>query len=198
MESIGELIRRLREEKGEPLRKVAAFLDIDQAILSKMERGQRKASKAQVVKLAKYLGEDEKKMLIAWLSDRVLYTVQDEELAEEALKVAEKKVAYKKFRKKDQTALIRQIRECLRRDGRVEQAWIFGSFARGDDHPDSDIDIVIKEKPDRKFSYFDLADIQYKLENLLERKVDIGFADSLRPNIAENAKRDMKLIYENS
>ena len=96
MESIGELIRRLREEKGEPLRKVAAFLDIDQAILSKIERGQRKASKAQVMKLAKYFGEDERKMLVAWLSDRVLYAVQDEELAEEALRVAEEKIKYQK------------------------------------------------------------------------------------------------------
>ena len=54
MDTIGILIRKLRLEKGYPLRKVAAFLDIDQAILSKMERGQRRISKEQVVKLAKF------------------------------------------------------------------------------------------------------------------------------------------------
>ncbi len=94
MESIGELIRRLRENKGEPLRKVAAYLDVDQAILSKIERGKRKATKELVVKLAKYFGEDEKKMLVAYLSDRILYEVQDENFAKEALQVAEKKIAY--------------------------------------------------------------------------------------------------------
>ena len=54
MESIGEIIRRLRKEKCEPLRKVAAYLDIDQAVLSKIERGQRKATKKQGEKLANY------------------------------------------------------------------------------------------------------------------------------------------------
>ena len=54
MSSLGNTIRKLREVKQLPLRTVAAFLDIDQAILSKIERGQRKASREQVVKLAKY------------------------------------------------------------------------------------------------------------------------------------------------
>ncbi len=197
MESFGEQIRGLREEKGEPLRRVAAFLDIDQAVLSKIERGHRKATKKVVVNLAKYYGEDEKKMLIAWLSDQVLHTINDEELAEEVLKVAEEKVVYNKFRTKKRNVIERQIKKYFKGDGRVEKAWIFGSFARGDDNQNSDIDIVIKEKPDKKFSYFDLADIQYKLENLLDRKVDIGFVDTFRPNVASNVKEDMKLIYEN-
>jgi transcriptional regulator with XRE-family HTH domain len=41
-EKLGELLRRLRVEQKLPLRKVAALLDIDVAILSKMERGERK------------------------------------------------------------------------------------------------------------------------------------------------------------
>ena len=99
MESIGEIIRRLRKEKGEPLRKVAAYLDIDQAVLSKIERGQRKATKKQVEKLAKYFEANKKEMLVAYLSDRILYAIEDEEFAEEALKVAEEQVAYEKFSK---------------------------------------------------------------------------------------------------
>ena len=43
MDSLGDNIRKLREDKELPLRTVAAYLDIDQAILSKIERGQRKA-----------------------------------------------------------------------------------------------------------------------------------------------------------
>ena len=55
MRNLGETIRELREDKELPLRTVAAFLDIDQAILSKIERGQRKPTREQVLTLAGYL-----------------------------------------------------------------------------------------------------------------------------------------------
>jgi len=96
MESLGETIRQLREEKELPLRTVAAYLDIDQAILSKMERGQRKATREQVVKLAKYYKIKTDDLLIAWLSDKVVYEVEDEKLALRALQVAEEKIKYSK------------------------------------------------------------------------------------------------------
>jgi len=52
MLSLGETIRKLREEKELPLRTVAAYLDIDQAILSKIERGLRKPNRELVIQLA--------------------------------------------------------------------------------------------------------------------------------------------------
>ena len=62
MDSLGDIIRKLREEKELPLRTVAAYLDIDQAILSRIERGQRNASREQVVKLAEYFKLNENDM----------------------------------------------------------------------------------------------------------------------------------------
>lgn len=94
MLSIGEQIRKLREDMGLPLRKVAAELDVDQSILSKIERGERKASKDQIIHIAKIFNVDERDLLINYLSDRVLYDLVDEELASDALKVAEKKIKY--------------------------------------------------------------------------------------------------------
>lgn len=94
MLSIGEQIRKLREEQGLPLRKVAAELDIDQSILSKIERGERKASKEQIIQIARIFNVEEKELLINYLSDRVLYDLKDEDLATDALKVAEKKIKY--------------------------------------------------------------------------------------------------------
>jgi transcriptional regulator with XRE-family HTH domain len=94
MLSIGEQIRKLREDQGLPLRKVAADLDIDQSILSKIERGERKASKKQIIQIAKIFKVDEKELLINYLSDRVLYDLKGEDLATDALKVAEKKIKY--------------------------------------------------------------------------------------------------------
>lgn len=194
MESIGELIRRLRENKGEPLRKVAAYLDIDQAVLSKIERGKRKTNKEQVVKLAKYFGEDEKKMLIVYLSDRILYEVQEEDYAKEALKVAEEKIEYKAFKTLDRNKIIKQIKNKLMQFSKVSSAWIYGSFSREDGRPGSDIDIAVKT--DEGFSYFDLAEIQYQLENEVNRKIDVGFIDSFKPHILRNVEPDLRLIYE--
>ncbi len=92
MDNLGKTIRKLREEKKLPLRKVADYLDIDQAILSKIERGQRFASREQVIKLAGFFNVDETSLLVAWLSDKLVTEVADEDIALEALQTAEKKV----------------------------------------------------------------------------------------------------------
>ena len=94
MDSLGDTIRKLREDKELPLRTVAAFLDIDQAILSKIERGQRKPAREQVVKLAEYFKVKENDLLVAWLSDKLVYEVEDEDMALKALQVAEERVKY--------------------------------------------------------------------------------------------------------
>ena len=100
MDSLGETIKKLREQEELPLRTVAAFLDIDQAILSKVERGQRKASREQVVKLAKYFKVKEDNLMVAWLSDKLVYELEDEDLALKAMQVAEEKIKYKSSHKK--------------------------------------------------------------------------------------------------
>lgn len=94
MKSSGYILRELREKRQLPLRVVAAFLDIDPAIMSRIERGQRKASREQIVKLAKYFDVNENELLVAWLSDKILYEIAGEQNAMEALRVAEEKVKY--------------------------------------------------------------------------------------------------------
>ena len=92
MDSLGNRIKQLREKLELPLRTVAAYLDIDQAVLSKIEHGHRKATREQVKQLAKYFKAEENELMIIWLSDKIAYEVQDEDLAKQALKAAEKKV----------------------------------------------------------------------------------------------------------
>ena len=94
MNSLGESIRKLREEKELPLRTVAAYLDIDQAILSKIERGHRKPTREQVLKLAEYFKVKKDELLVAWLSDKVVYELEDEDLALKAMQFAEEKIKY--------------------------------------------------------------------------------------------------------
>jgi len=97
MQTFGEAIRKLREEKELPLRKVAALLDIDQSFLSKIERNERKASKEQVIQLAKIFKVNGKELLIQYYSDKVAYDLAEEKTAKEILQVAEQKIDY--FRK---------------------------------------------------------------------------------------------------
>lgn len=99
-ETIGEKLRHIREEKELPLRKVAALLDIDVAILSKMERGERRITKEVVLKLANIYDYNADDLLVSFLSDKILYEIQDEDLGIEALKVAEERAKYIKANKK--------------------------------------------------------------------------------------------------
>lgn len=99
--SVGEILRKHREKKGLLLRQVAALLDIDTAILSKIERGERKAKKEQIVQLAKILDLNQEDLIVQYLSEKILYEIQDEELGEKALKVAEQKIKYNNTKNKE-------------------------------------------------------------------------------------------------
>lgn len=95
MNDFGNFIRKHRLNKKVPLRTVAAYLDIDQAILSKIERGQRKSTREQVLKLAKYFDVKDEPLLIEWLSDKLLYEVAHEKVGLKALQLAEEKIKHK-------------------------------------------------------------------------------------------------------
>ncbi len=94
MKTTGEIIRDKRVKKGLLLRQVSTYLNIDTAILSKIERGERKATREQITKLADILELDKETILIQYLSERILYEIQNEDLGFQALKVAEKTFKY--------------------------------------------------------------------------------------------------------
>jgi predicted nucleotidyltransferase/plasmid maintenance system antidote protein VapI len=194
MLSFGETIRKLRQEKKLPLRTVAAALEIDQAILSKLERGLRKSNRDFVLKLAAYFQVPKEDLLLVWLSDKVIYELENEEMALDVLQAAEDRVAYMAFQKIDRNDILKKIKKGISNFKQIEKAWIYGSFAREDDGPKSDVDIAVQA--DSTFSYFDLLEVQHQLEECINRKVDIGFIDSFKPHIFENVKSDLKLIYE--
>ena len=194
MDSLGKMISKLREDNEQPLRTIAAYLNIDPAILSKIERGQQKPAREQVVKLAKYFKIEENDLLIAWLSDKVVYELEGEEVALQALQMAEEKVAYIAFKKIDRKEVVKQLINVINKFTLIEKAWIYGSFSREEDEPKSDVDIALQTNS--AFTYFDLAEVQYQLENSIKRKVDLGFIDSFKPYILAHVKPDLKLIYE--
>lgn len=195
MESFAEKAKRLRKEKGVPLRVVAAWLNIDQAILSKIENGKRSATRKNVSRLAKYYKVNEEELVISWLSDKLLYEVENEEFALKAIKVAEEKIAYRKKPVLSKEKIMEIIRDFLARDGRVSKAWIFGSFAKGDYNIYSDIDLMVKFKDPAKTSLSDYADIAYLLEEKIKIKIDLVEEGYLLPFALNTAKNDLTLIY---
>ena len=96
METFGDIIKTERENKSLLLRQVASALEIDQAIISKFERGERKPTKEQVEKFAEFYDLDKNKLIISWLSDQIANTILYEENISEVLKVAEEKALYLK------------------------------------------------------------------------------------------------------
>ncbi len=94
MQTFGEIIKSEREKKGLFLRQVASALEVDQALISKFEKGDRKPSKEQVEKFANFYGLNKDELIIAWKSDLVYNDLKDEKLANKILQVAEKKIEY--------------------------------------------------------------------------------------------------------
>jgi len=94
LKTIGIILRELREKKGLLLREVGAELSLDPTILSKIERDERMPTREQVKALSDFYKEQKNDVIIAWLSDKLAYEVQDEDLALQAMKVAEEKVKY--------------------------------------------------------------------------------------------------------
>lgn len=99
MKNIGDTLRALRESKGLLLREVGAELSLDPTLLSKIERNDRMPTKGQVKALSEFYEDKKNEVLIAWLSDKLVYEVQGEDLGLVAMKVAEKKIEYLKTQK---------------------------------------------------------------------------------------------------
>ncbi|GHT18252.1 hypothetical protein FACS189429_4430 [Bacteroidia bacterium] len=71
----------------------AAALEIDTPMYSKIERGERRAKREQVIALAKIFQVTPNEFLTLWIADRILEAIEDEkELAGEALKVVQKRI----------------------------------------------------------------------------------------------------------
>ncbi len=99
MKTIGATLRDLREAKGLLLREIGAKLSLDPTILSKIERDERMPTRQQAKSLAEFYKDQKNEVIIAWLSDKLYYEVQDEDLALQAMQVAEEKIKYNKKNK---------------------------------------------------------------------------------------------------
>ena len=78
----------------------------------------------------------------------------------------------------------------------VVKAFVFGSFARGENGPDSDIDILVTFDPEAGVILFDHMEMTYELEDILGVDVDLVTEGTLLPRIAKSADKEKILVYE--
>ena len=79
----------------------------------------------------------------------------------------------------------------------VLKAWLFGSYARGEERPDSDVDIMfVPDRSGKPFTLFTMGGMYMDLRELLGHEIDLVEEGTLRPYAEKTANRDKKLIYE--
>lgn len=89
---LGKRIKTLREEQALLQRHLAAGLEIDTPMYSKIERGERRAKREQVLKLAELLNTDSEELLTLWVTDKIIESIKDDQYKTEALALALKMV----------------------------------------------------------------------------------------------------------
>ena len=90
----------------------------------------------------------------------------------------------------DEAALADLCRKC-----RVRELSVFGSAARGDMRPDSDIDLLVEFLPDSKIDLVDYAALMLDLSQLIGTKVDLVSKKGLKPLIRASVLKEARLLY---
>lgn len=123
------LLKNAREKKNLKIREVSQQSGIDQALISKFESGTRKPTREQVSKLANILEIDLETLMIAWLKEKILYEIGNDEFALKAMKVAEEEIRYQtKSNKKLSNSLQRILDEIDSLKLKLDQFREFDSY----------------------------------------------------------------------
>jgi predicted nucleotidyltransferase len=191
---LGQQLRQLRKNKKLTLAKVTELTGIDTGLLSKIERGDRIISKESLLILSAIYETRFDELEMLRLGEKVLAQIEYDQEAQKVLEVAEQMMAYPAKKNMDKESLLMLVRKPFIAFPAVKKAWLFGSFAKDQTHALSDVDIAIET--DATFSYFDLADLQHELENVLARKVDIGFVDAMKQHVLDSSINEWIQIYE--
>lgn len=78
----------------------------------------------------------------------------------------------------------------------IQKAWLFGSYSRGEERPDSDIDILVQYDDKARISLLTISKIIVQMKHLLGHDVDLVESGRLLPFASETANHDKILIYE--
>lgn len=93
------------------------------------------------------------------------------------------------MRRDDVIARLRQAEPALRARG-IRRAAVFGSVARGDERPDSDIDIMIEFEPGAEGTIYQYMNLKEFVAGLFEGRVDVIDRNALKPHLRAPSARD--------
>ena len=85
--------------------------------------------------------------------------------------------------------------QALLRGKGITALFVFGSVARGDARPDSDVDIAVEFADDAKPSLFEIVGLKTDLEGILERPVDVGERSGMTERVAASAEGDLVRVF---
>lgn len=196
--SFGELIRARRISRNLSLREVAARVDLDQSVLSKIERDKMRAPARAVLPLSRALEFDYEYLQTKYWSERLFRELKDLDFGAAALEMALKRLEKERSGTSADLStdhLIYRISEYVD-DQPIEKVWLFGSFSRGEASYDSDIDLLVRFDPEKKLDLFDYIGIKQDLEDLTGRRVDLVEEGQEKEKIKPTIEREKKLIYE--
>jgi len=91
--TFGETIRALRKQRAEPLRVVAAAIEIDSTLLSKIERGERFPTDAQTAKFARYFDIPQDELVAQVIADRIVSAYGYQPTTLQAARIVRERVA---------------------------------------------------------------------------------------------------------
>ena len=94
MQTIGSTLKKIREEKKLLLQDVTIKTGINKTLLSRIENDKRLPTREQVNHLCKFYRVQKNQIIIQWLNDKIVYEMQDEDLALSAMQVAEEKIKF--------------------------------------------------------------------------------------------------------
>jgi predicted nucleotidyltransferase len=81
------------------------------------------------------------------------------------------------------------------RDKPVLKAYLFGSYARGEEKDNSDIDVLIEYDPESRFNAFDLGGMYEDLKEIFHKDVDVLTTDGISKFIKPFIEKDKQLFY---
>lgn len=177
MEHFGLVIRRLRESKGLPLREVSTALDIDQAVISKLERRQRSATSEQVARLAAFFQVPLDELMTHWLSDKVALLLKGHETALEALDMAREKVVSEAREDFSRESVFHQVYQVCRKTA-FSRIWVYGPFAEGRNILSRNLFVLVESRDAELMQPNQLLAFQEKLRKATRMKVDCIIKDS--------------------
>lgn len=186
MKDTKQNIKKLREAKKITLSNAAVALNMEENLLIQLENGNKEITPSELLKIENYY--------------KTFSCVQNDIEIEEGVacgfELAEDRAVYNKISISEKTEIIiGKIKSFLKEDNRISAAYLFGSYARGEEKPDSDVDLMVEFKTDKNYSFFDLLDISFFLEKRINIKLDIVEKGFIHDFALQTATNDLIKIY---